>query len=122
MTKKHRCAVLCIGNDPIHLNLRCSLLKEQDWSVLTASSGYEGVIRFSQESVDAVVLDLNGDGSESALITAELKRLRPGIPVIQVFEGKNLSEGATAQADAVVAKSEESRILVKTLRTLLRAS
>ena len=122
MTKPHRCAVLCIGNDPIHLNLRCSLLTEQDWRVLTAGSGYEGVIRFSQEPVDAVVMDLDGDGAESALITGELKRLRPRVPVIQVVDGKNLSEGATAQADAVVAKSEESQVLVETLRTLLRAS
>jgi DNA-binding response OmpR family regulator len=122
VTKRHRCAVLCIGSDPIHLNLRCSLLEEQDWLVLTAGSGYEGVIRFSQEPVDAVVIDLNGDGAESALITGELKRLRPKIPVIQVFEGKNLPEGATAQADAVVEKSEESRVLVETLRSLLRAS
>ncbi len=119
---KLRNVVFCIGNDPISLNLRCSLLKEQGWRVLTAGGGYEGVIRFSQEAVDVVVVDLDGDGAESALITAELKRLRPAVRVIQVFEGKNQSEGATAQADAVVAKSEESRVLVETVRTLLGAS
>jgi DNA-binding NtrC family response regulator len=32
--------------------------------------------------VNAVVVDLNDDGSEAALIIAELKRSRPEVPVI----------------------------------------
>jgi len=82
VTKRSGNAVLCIGNDPIHLNLRCSLLKEHGWNVLSAGSGHEGVIRFGQEAVDAVVVDLDDDGAEAALITGELKRLRPEVPVI----------------------------------------
>ena len=57
-------SVLCIGNDPLSLNLRCALLKEHGWNVLSSGSGYEGVIRFGQEAVDAVVVDLNDDGAE----------------------------------------------------------
>lgn len=35
-------AVLCIGDDPLRLNLRCSFLKANKWRVLSAGSGYEG--------------------------------------------------------------------------------
>ncbi|HET6181264.1 MAG TPA: response regulator [Candidatus Sulfotelmatobacter sp.] len=116
MTKQRRNSVLCIGNDPVHLNLRCSLLKQNGWNVVSASSGHEGVIRFGQEQVDAVILDLNGDGVESALIAGELKRLRPEVPVIMlVVEGKGLAPGATVQADTLVVKPEETDRLLDAL-------
>ena len=120
MIKRSGNSVLCIGNDPVHLNLRCSLLKENGWNVLSAGSGHEGVIRFGQEVVDAVVVDLNDDGTEAALITGELKRLRPEVPVIiLVADGNTLAPGATAQANAVIVKSKEAHRLIDVLRDLL---
>jgi len=113
-------SVLCIGSDPLSLNLRCALLKEHSWNVFSSGSGYEGVIRFGQEAVDAVVVDLNDDGAEGALIAGELKRVRPRVPiVILVPDGRTLMNGATQQADAVVEKSREAAVLVNTLKALL---
>lgn len=103
---KSKSAVLCIGNDLV--NLGCSLLKEHGWQVLSSGSGHEGVIRFGQEQVDAVVVDLKGDGSESALIASELKRQRAAVPVIMlVADRAALVQGATDQADAVLLKARE---------------
>lgn len=68
-------AVLCVGNDLVNLNLRCALLREHGWRVLSSGTGQDGITRFGQETVDVVVLDLDHDGSESALIAAEMKRL-----------------------------------------------
>ena len=117
MIKRRGKTVLCIGNDPVHLNLRCSLLKEHGWNVLSSGSGHEGVIRFSQEEVDAVVVDLNG-GAEAALITGELKRLRPEIPVILLTTAGSQAKEATQQANVVIAKSEEAGKLVDALKAL----
>jgi len=117
---KGKNVVLCIGNDFVNLNLRCSLLREYGWNVLSSGSGHEGVIRFGQEQVDAVVLDLRGDGSESALIASELKRQRLAVPVIMLVAAREaLVPGATEQADAVLLKASESRELHKTLKSLL---
>lgn len=122
MTKRRGSSVLCIGNDPVYLNLRCSRLREHGWNVLSSGSGHEGVIRFGQEVVDAVVVDLNDDGSEAALITGELKRLRPEVPVIiLVTDGRVLAQGATQQANAVIMKSQESLNLIDALKAVLRA-
>jgi DNA-binding response OmpR family regulator len=116
-------AVLCIGNDLVNLNLRCSLLQRQGWRVLSSGRAHEGVIRFSKELVDAVVIDLDGDGSEPALIVAELKRQRRDIPVILLItDEKTLVPGATAQADAVLLKSEETQLLHMALKNLLKAA
>ena len=116
MIKRRGKTVLCIGNDPVNLNLRSSLLKEHGWNVLSSGSGHEGVIRFAQEAVDAVVIDLNG-GDESALITGEIKRLRPEVPVILlVMAATKPGDGATQQANLVISKSQESVLLVSALR------
>jgi DNA-binding response OmpR family regulator len=121
VVKRRDKTILCIGNDAVHLNLRCSLLMEQGWNVLSAASGHSGVIQFSEVAVDAVVVDLNNGGAEAALITGELKRLRPHVPVIILSTDENsLPNGATQQADVVIAKSQESRLLVDALRTLFR--
>lgn len=78
------------------LNLRCLHLREHGWDVLSSGSGYEGVLQFSRHIVDAVVVDLNRDGTEAALIIGELKRLRPEVPVIMlVTDEKLLAPGAT---------------------------
>lgn len=112
-------SILCIGNDPLSLNLRCSLLRQHGWKVLSSGNGHEGILRFGQERVNAVVVDLNNDGSEAALITGELKRLRPEVPVILVQEEKVLTPGATEQASAVVSKSQEDVHLIKALNAVV---
>jgi len=87
-------------------------LREQGWQVLSSTSGHEGILRFTAEPVDAVVVDLNGDGAEGALIAAELKRIRPRVPVIiLVVEGETLVDGALDSADAVVPRADRSQLL-----------
>lgn len=115
--------VLCIGNDLVNLNLRCSLLHECGWNVLSSGKAHDGVIRFSREAVDVVVLDLGEDGAEAALIAAELKRQRMDLPVVMLITNeKILAPGATLQADAVLLKSDESQLLDQTLKNLLHGT
>ena len=67
-----------------------------------------------------MVVDLNDDGSEAALIIGELKRLRPEVPVIMlVTDEKLLAPGATQQANAVIMKSQEDHSLIGALRIFL---
>jgi DNA-binding response OmpR family regulator len=120
VVKRRSKTILCIGNDPVHLNLRCALIRKNGWDVVSAAGGHEGVLRFGQEGVDAVVVDLNNGGAEAALIIGELKRLRPEVPVILlVVDETSLANGATQQANVVIAKSCEANELVDALRALL---
>ena len=67
-----------------------------------------------------MVVDLDDDGTEAALIIGELKRLRPEEPVIMLAtDEKLLAPGATQQADAVIMKSQEDRSLIDALRVFL---
>ena len=71
------------------------------------------------EPVDAVVLDLNHAGSESALIAAELRR--SSVPVVMLILDQNVI-GASATADAVRLKAEKTKLLHSTLKALLKAA
>jgi DNA-binding response OmpR family regulator len=114
-------AVLCIGSDPVPLNLRCAALRQDGWRVSSSGSGHEGLLRFGEERVDIVILDFNDDGSEAALIAGQLKKQRPDVRVIiLVSPGKPLLHAALGSADAVVPKSGETTELIKALRAVQR--
>lgn len=104
--------VLCIGDEAVRLNLRCAFLKEHGWQVLSSGTANEGIIRFSEEEVDAAILDFDDDGSQAALTAGELKRLRPQVSVIIVVaEDKVLHDDILQCADAVVPSSDLSHLL-----------
>ena len=104
--------VLCIGSEALSLNHRCAFLREHGWRVLSSASGHEGIRRFTSEPADVVVVDLNGDGAEGALIAGELKRIRPKIPVIiLIAENDRLVEGALDNANAVIPRGDHSQLL-----------
>lgn len=114
--------VLCIGDEAVRLNLRCSFLKEHGWRVLSSGAAHEGILRFSEEKVDATVLDFDTDGSQAALIAGELKRLRPQVPVIVLVpEEKVLPDEAMQSADFVICCSDRSHLL-RTLESFRRHS
>lgn len=120
MRKQLARCVLCIGSDFVNLNLRCTLLNSHGWRTVSYSNGHEGIFRFNQGGIDLVVLDLDTDGAESALIAGELKRLHPSVPIVMlVANTEGLVPDATAQADAVVLKSEEGLVLPDRVRQLL---
>jgi len=120
MANRSGICILCIGNDLVNLNLRCSRLKELGWNVIGSGNGHDGLFRFAQEPVEVVVLDLDDNGAESALIASQIKGQNASVPIIMLVEKREtLLPGATDQADAVVSKAEEEQVLAMCIRELL---
>jgi DNA-binding response OmpR family regulator len=114
--------VLCVGDEAIRLNRRCSFLKKHGWRVLTSGAAHEGIIRFSEEQVDVTILDFASDGVQAALVAGELKRLRPQVPVIMLVpDDPALPEDVLQCADVAVPVSDPSHLL-NALKSLLRDS
>jgi hypothetical protein len=108
------------GEQSRALELALCAAEGHGWHVPSAGSGHQGVIRFGKESVDAVVVDRNDGGGEGALITAELKRCRPEVPVVLLTTDEDgLANGATEQANVVIARSQVASMLVHALRASL---
>jgi len=114
--------VLCIGDEAVRLNLRCSLLKQHGWQVLSSGSAHEGIIRFSKEKVDAAVIDFGGDGAEAALIAGELKRLHPKVPVIILVPEDNVLPEDTVQSADVLVPCLDEACLLRALESFRRDS
>lgn len=104
--------ILCICSDTFSQYRRCAFLREHGWLVLSSSSGHGGIVQFAAELVDVVVLDVDGDGAETAVIAGELKRTKAKVPIILlVGDGQTLVRGVLECADAVVQKLDESELL-----------
>jgi CheY-like chemotaxis protein len=104
--------ILCVGSDILSLYVRCAFLREHGWRVLSATSGHAGIVQFAVELVDVVVLDVDDDGAETAVIAGELKRTKAKVPlVLLVGEGQALVEGALNSANSVVPRLDESELL-----------
>jgi acyl-CoA hydrolase len=104
--------ILSICSDIFSQFRRCAFLREHGWLVLGSSSGHSGIVQFAAELVDVVVLDVDGDGAETAVIAGELKRTKEKVPVVLlVGEGQTLVEGVVECADAVVPRLNESGLL-----------
>lgn len=109
--------VLCIGDEAVRLNLRCSFLREHGWLVLSAGAAHEGIIRFGREMVDVAILEFD-DVAQAALVAGELKRLRPQLRIILVAAEDHVLPDATAQCTDLVVPASDQSVLLCALESL----
>ncbi len=100
--------------------MRAEFLRRHGYRVLASSNGFETMELCTREPVDAVVLDLDRNRAEVALIARQIKQRRPEVPTIVLAEAPAPVEGLHELADALVPK-ENPPELVKSLQELLTA-
>jgi DNA-binding response OmpR family regulator len=109
--------LLCIHRDPAQLGL----LQENGYEVLTATNGHEGLRLFASQPVDAIVMEYYLGLLDGAVVAAEMKRVRPGIPIVMLAEHLELPDGALRSVDALVVKSDGPHFLLATVHFVLSA-
>ena len=107
--------VLCIHRDPAQL----SLLKENGYELVTATNGREGLRLFRSRHVDAIVLEYRLGLLDGSLIAAEIKQVRPEVPIIMLIDHLELPDGALKSVDALVTKSDGAHLLWATVHFIL---
>lgn len=100
------------------LMMRAEFLRRQGYRVLASSNGFETMELCSREPVDAVVLDLDGNRAEVAVIVREVKQRRPEVPTIVLAEAAATVDGMHELADVLVPR-ENPPELVKSLQKML---
>jgi DNA-binding response OmpR family regulator len=107
--------LLCIHQDPGQL----SLLQEHGYELVIAPNGDSGLRLLESHSVDAIVLEhrsgLTGDGC----VAAEIKKIKPKVPIVIIAEDLHLPDEAWKSLDAVVAKSDGPHFLLATIHFVL---
>jgi len=117
--EKKRRTIVHFGTDRVVLLLRAWNLNEMGYRVLNVSDAVEAVKLATRRRVDAVVLDLDRNHAEVALVATAIKRCRPQVPTILLAEETALLQRAHELADALVPKRDDLGMLITALENLL---
>ena len=82
--------LLCIHRDPAQL----SLLRENGYELVTAASGSEGLRLLMSRPVDAIVLEYHLGLLDGAAVAAEIRKVKPQLPIVMLADHLELPEGA----------------------------
>jgi DNA-binding response OmpR family regulator len=108
--------LLCIHRDnPAQL----SLLQENGYDLLTATNGSDGLQLLMSRPVDAVVLDYELGLLDGGVVAAEIKKVKPQVPIVMLAEDMDLPEDAWKSVDALVSKSDGPHFLWATVHFVL---
>ena len=71
--------------------------------------------------VDAIVVDYQLGLLDGEVVAAEIKKVKPGIPIVMLAQDLDLPVSALKVVDALVAKSDGVEQLLATVHSLLKA-
>jgi CheY-like chemotaxis protein len=111
--------VLCVDDERIGLRVRKIMLESRGYQVLTASDGPEGLKVFEDNQVDLVVLDYYMPGLNGADVASEMRRRRPGVPIVFLSAYFSLPPEALELADAFITKGDPPDVLIEKIQHLL---
>ena len=112
--------ILIVDDDPSIRYMLTRVLLDEDYAVLSAANGREGLNMAGANEVDLVLLDLKMPGLNGQETLQELAVLRPGLPVIIITAySRRPLEGALAGVSAWLQKPLDFPMLLETIRKLL---
>ncbi len=111
--------ILCIDDAEIALRVRKLLLANAGYSVLTASSGEEGLELFKQNPVDLVIADHFLSDKTGVETAGEMKQLKSEVPILIVSAAAEEPSGI-GFADGFLSKGEGPDVLLETIANLLK--
>jgi len=110
--------VLCIDDNRDVLECVEAFLESCGYTVLTASSGGEGLELASNHSVDIVIVDYTMPEMNGQEVAIEMRRLRPKAPIIMLSGAVDVPEQALKCVDAFIAKGQMAGQLLPTIAQL----
>src|SRR6185437_2059732 len=114
--------VLCIDDELIGLQVRKILLERAGYRVLTASDGSAGLEIFSNEPVEAVVLDYSMPGMNGGEVAFRMRQTKPHIPILLLSAYIGLPIDVISTVNMAMTKGEGPPVLLKKLSSLLQTA
>ena len=111
--------VLCVDDEKIGLRVRKIMLESRGFNVLTASSGPDGLKLFEENHVDVVVLDYYMPDVNGGEVASEMRRRRPGVPIVFLSAYFSLPPEAMNVADAFLTKGDPPDVLIQKIQNLV---
>ena len=98
-----------------------SLLQENGYELITATTGGEGLRLLRTRSVDAIVLEYHLGLLDGAVVATEIKKAKPQLPIVMLADHLELPDGALKSVDAIVTKADGAHFLWATVHFILNA-
>ncbi|MDP2157947.1 MAG: sigma-54 dependent transcriptional regulator [Nitrospirota bacterium] len=114
-------ALVMIVDDEEGIRESLSLIIEDDYDAVTASSGEEAVRIAKETAPDLVLLDIWMDGMDGIQTLQELKKLYPDLPVIMISGHANIENAIKATRMGAYDLLEKPLSLDKVILTVQRA-
>jgi CheY-like chemotaxis protein len=108
-----------VDDEAIGLRVRKIMLESHGFTVLTASSGQQGLIIFDANPVDLVVLDYYMPGLNGGEVAAEIRRRKPAVPIIFLSAYFSLPPAALELANAFITKGDPPDVLIDKIEQLI---
>ena len=112
--------VLCVDDELVGLQVRKILLERAGYRVLTAPDGPSGLAIFSEEPVEAVVLDYSMPGMHGGEVAVIMRQTKPRVPILLLSAYMGLSADVTSLVDLYMTKGEGAPVLLEKLSSLLQ--
>jgi len=112
--------ILCIDDDDSMLGYQRELLERRGYAVLTTASARHGLQIAAVCAIAAVIVDYHMPEMKGHEVAAEIKRLKPEVPIVMVSSDDAVPEQALDAVDAFVSKNEVARCLLSVLNRVCR--
>ena len=110
--------ILCIEDRASSMAMRKMVLEKSGYRVVSAASGSEALAMMRAVRVDLVVSDHYLQGELGTAIAAQIKALKPNIPIL-IISGSIDAVAKSEHVDCVVSKADgPTDLLVSIARTL----
>src|SRR5438128_10126362 len=97
--------ILCVDDEASGLYFRTLILESQGYKVIAGTSAQEGLKLFKANQVDLVTTDHLMGRATGTVMAAEMKRLKPGVPINLLSRTTDIPEGME-NADVFLPKTE----------------
>ena len=110
--------LLCVDDNQTALHVRKMVLETAGYSVLVASDPVTAMELFSKSEVDLVISDHFLQGSTGTELAAEMKRLKPDVP-IAIISGALEPPDGMEHADLFICKTDSPPEVLRKISELL---
>lgn len=110
--------VLCVDDEVVGLQVRKLLLQRAGYKVLTAPDGPSGISIFHEHKIDAVVLDYAMPGMHGGEVAAQMRAIKPEVPILLLSAYMGLPAEITRLVDVYMTKGEGAPMLLQKLSTM----
>ncbi len=114
--------LLCIDDEVIGLKVRRAVLERAGYEVVTAPDGRTGIELFAAQRFDGVVVDYLLPDADGGQIAAQLRRLRPEVPILLLSAYPNLPDDVLRQVDSNVMKGVGTEEFLRSLAAMIHRS